>query len=131
MFKPLLPATLLASALSWPAQAAGDADLAAELASLRAEFDAKLKALQASYETRIKQLEARQAPPPAAEARGNDFNPAIGLVLQGRYAQSKPGERAITGFLPGEHAHGASRGFNLDHTELTLEIGRASCRERV
>ena len=120
MFKPLLPATLLASALSWPAQAAGDADLAAELASLRAEFDAKLKALQASYETRIKQLEARQAPPPAAEARGNDFNPAIGLVLQGRYAQSKPGERAITGFLPGEHAHGASRGFNLDHTELTL-----------
>jgi hypothetical protein len=121
MFKPTLLAAALASAFPLSALAASDTDLAAELIQLRAEFDEKLKSLQASYEARLKQLESRQAPPPvAAEARGNDFNPAIGLVLQGSYAQRKPGERTITGFLAGGHDHGGARGLKLDHTELTF-----------
>lgn len=123
MFKPTLLAAALACAL--PAHAAVDADLAA----LRAEFDQKLKDLQASYESRLKEMESRlvkavPANPPArstsSEARGNEFNPELSVILAGAYEQRKAGERHVTGFLAGGHDHGGSRGFSLDHTEVTL-----------
>ncbi len=130
MFKHSLLATALACALPVPALAVDDADLA----RLRAEFDAKLKEIQSAYETRLQAMEARLAQsapaaelaavpapaPTASAARGNDFNPEVSLVLAGSYAQRKPGERHITGFLPAGHEHAGSRGFSLDHTELTL-----------
>lgn len=130
MFKRTLLGAALACAFPLPALAATDADLAA----LRAEFDRKLMDLQVAYEARLremekqveKQMEARQAQPaPAASnasraARANDFNPEVSLILAGSYAQRKPGERHITGFLAAGHDHGGSRGFKLDHTELTL-----------
>lgn len=133
MFKHTLLAAALACALPLSALAATDADLAAELLKMRAEFDQKLKDMQTAYEARLKEMESRvtegrvaqaaaapAATPAAAEARGNDFNPALSLVLAGSYAQRKPGERHITGFLAGGHDHGGTRGFNLDHTEMTL-----------
>ncbi len=130
MFKRTLLATALACAFPLSSFAATDADLAAEMANevakLRAEFDDRLKALQADYEMRMKQMESRLAQaapvsePTPRETRGNDFNPEVSLILAGSYAQRKPGERHVTGFLAGGHDHGGSRGFNLDHTELTL-----------
>jgi len=128
MFKPTLLAAALACALPLPALAATDADLAAELLKIRAEFDQKLKEMQTAYEARLKEMEDRvtqaasapAAQPATTEARGNEFNPEISLVLAGSYAQREPGERHITGFLAGGHDHGGSRGFNLDHSELTL-----------
>ncbi len=120
MFRPTLLATAMACALPLPSLAASDADLAAEIVKLRAEFDQKLKELQVTYDARLRQLEKTPPAPVAAATRGNDFNPEIGLILQGSYAQGQPGERAITGFLAGGHEHGGSRGFKLDHTELTL-----------
>jgi hypothetical protein len=122
MFKRILLTAALACALPTSALAVTDTDLAA----LRAEFDLKLKEIQAAYEVRLKEMEARLAQPappevPASsEARGNDFNPEVSLVLAGSYAKREPGERHITGFLAGDHDHGGSRGFSLDHTELTL-----------
>ena len=123
MFKRSLLAGSLACAFPLPALAVGDADLAA----LRAEFDQKLQAIQVEYEARLKamenQMDARLAQPAAApaqrEAQANDFNPEMSLILSGNYARRQGGERHITGFLAGGHDHG-SRGFNLDHTELTL-----------
>lgn len=117
MFKRTLLAGALACAL--PAHAANDADLA----QLRAEFDQKIRELQANYEARLKALEARPAPPapdtrPAA--RNDGFNPEVSLTLQGSYAQREGGEHHLSGFLTGGHDHGGSRGFNIDHTELTL-----------
>jgi hypothetical protein len=124
MFKRTLLAAALTCALPAPALAVTDADLAA----LRAEFDQKLKDIQTAYETRLKEIESRQTKPASNAAvesasnaaKANDFNPELSLVLAGSYAQRKPGERHITGFLAGGHDHGGSRGFNLDHTELTL-----------
>lgn len=123
MFKRSILVSALACALPLPALAAGDADLAA----LRAEFDQKLQAIQAEYEARLKamenQMEARLAQPAAApaqrEAQANDFNPEMSLILSGNYARREGGERHVTGFPAGGHDHG-SRGFSLDHTELTL-----------
>lgn len=123
MFKRSILVSALACAFPIPALAVGDADLAA----LRAEFDQKLQAIQAEYEARLKamesQMEARLSQPAAAptqrEAQANDFNPEMSLILSGNYARRAGGEHHVTGFLAGGHDHG-SRGFNLDHTELTL-----------
>jgi hypothetical protein len=135
MFKRSLLAAALACTFPLPALAASDADLAAEVAKIRAEFDQKLKDMQTAYEARLKEMEGRMAQaaaaPAAAEAlpaasakagaaRGNEFNPELSLVLAGSYAQREPGERHITGFIAGGHDHGGSRGFSLDHTEMTL-----------
>lgn len=124
MFKRNLLAAALACAFPFvfpsPTLAATDADIAA----LRAEFEQKLKEIQAAYETRLQAMEARLTPstPQAvpSEARTNDFNPEVSLVLAGSYAQRKPGERHISGFPAAGHNHGGTRGFSLDHTEMTL-----------
>ncbi len=114
----LLPAALLALGAG-TAQADSSLDeLRAEIRQMRDHYETRL----AELEARLKQAEAR--PAPAAEAAaapsGNDINPEIGLVLQGSYARREGGEHHLTGYLTGGHDHGSSRGFNLDHTELTL-----------
>ena len=126
--KPMTLAVLLAAACG--AQAAGDADLAA----IRQQIDEMKK----SYEQRIATLEEKLAkatvaqPPaekPAArkETPAGDFNPEIGLTLQGQYKNMKKiDERRISGFWPaGGHDHEgipgiSTRGFSLDHSELSL-----------
>ncbi len=119
----MLRSTLMVAALAVTCPAYADADLDA----LRAE----LAAIKTAYEARIQALESRlqQAAPPAPApvavetARSNRFNPAISLILQGRYAHlDQRDERGITGFLAaGEHGHGEStRGFSLDGSELVL-----------
>lgn len=128
---------LLAAAILclWGAQvhsalAAGDA----EIAQLRTEFEAKLKALQDSYEARLRELEARldktgqqaesaqatadQATHQPASAAA--FNPEVSLILQGRFLDSKAGERRPTGFLRDAGIEAPARGFSLDDTELIL-----------
>lgn len=125
MFKPTLLAAALACALPPPALAVSDADLAAELVKLRAEFDQKLKDLQAAYEARLKEMETRRAPPaemaptPGA-SRGNDFNPELSLILQGAYARRETGERRPTGFLRDAAIGAPTRGFSLGDSELIL-----------
>lgn len=115
--------TLLAAALLtlWAGGAQADTsldELRAEIRQMREHYETRL----AELETRLKQAENRPAPVAemAAAPSGNAMNPEIGLVLQGSFAQREGGERHLTGFLTGGHDHGGSRGFSLDHTELTL-----------
>lgn len=122
--------TALAAALC--ALWAGAVQANPEIDALRAE----IRQMREVYESRLAELESRlrraEAPPgeplagtppaspsaaPVADARSM---PEISLVLQGRYAHRKAGERHVTGFLAGGHEHGGKRGFSLDHTELTL-----------
>jgi hypothetical protein len=57
----------------------------------------------------------------AAAHAQSTFNPAISLILQGRYQhQEDIAERNISGFAAGDHEHGGGRGFNLDHSELVF-----------
>lgn len=66
-----------------------------------------------------------------AMAAGNDFNPDISLILQGRYVDMDRDAGGFpAGFFPASgahddegdgHEHGAAgRGFSLDHSELIL-----------
>lgn len=94
--------------------------LRAEIRQMREAYEARL----ADLENRLKQAEARPDARPETTAPAQTLDtrsvPEISLVLQGRYAERKGGERHLSGFLAGGHAHGSSRGFSLDHTELTL-----------
>jgi len=135
-----LAAPVLALALGGliphPAQAADTP----ELQALRME----VQALRTSYERRLQALEQKLAeaqaatsagpalasaatPSPEPSSRtpvGNSFNPALGLILSGRYQRSSqdPANYRIRGFaLPeGGEAGPGQRGFSLGESELVL-----------
>ena len=119
-------ACALALLLAPGAWASSDADLD--------EIRAQIRELKSSYETRIQALEQRlreaeskaaQAPAPAPSASSSSisaFNPAVSVVLQGRYANlsQDPGAFAIRGFAPGGDIGPGRRGFSLGESELAL-----------
>lgn len=126
-----LIASAIAMAFAMPAQADNSDDIAAvrkEIEAMRQNYEARIQALEA----RLKQAEgqAGQAtakadvaePAAAPPAAANSFNPEIGLILTGRYANLKDvPNRHITGFLPlGPAAAGMNRGFSVDASELSL-----------
>jgi hypothetical protein len=53
---------------------------------------------------------------------GNEFNPAISLILDGQYSSysNDPGDYEISGFLLDEEAGLTAEGFSLDETELNI-----------
>jgi hypothetical protein len=120
----------LALALAPSAWAASDADLD--------EIRAQIRELKSSYESRIQALEQRlreaeeksaaasapvAAPAPAASSSSiSAFNPAVSVVLQGRYANlsQDPEKFAIAGFAPGGEIGPGRRGFSLGESELAM-----------
>ena len=135
---PALTVSAVAMALAWPAQAAGDADLAHDLVQIRAQ----LKEMKEAYESRIAALEQRlaQAETTAGKAEqgasqaqvaaqqagqrqsnAGAFNPETSLILSGMYTNlsQDPGLRRLQGFIPanGEKLP-AGRSFNLGESEL-------------
>ena len=127
---------LLATA---PAHASEVSELRAQLDTLKSDYQAKIQAL----ESRLAQLEAQvaaappaaaapespafaaaPAPPPASGGGGaNAFNPAISVILGGRFAQldADPTDYRIAGFMPsGDGVGPGPRGFDLGESELTL-----------
>jgi hypothetical protein len=132
-----------AAMLPMTATAADDAALAelrAEIAALKADYDGRV----ATLEARIAQLETAAAsaagpappatpvataePPPPSPAAGGGmrssaFNPAIAMILSGTYANlsQDPADYAIAGFMPsgGEIGPG-DRSFSLGESEITL-----------
>ena len=110
--------------------------LRSQLQELRQQYEVRLQALEA----RLNQAQSVQqaatqatetaepvvAPPPTASAKGNNaFNPAIGMILTGTYANlsQDPDSWALTGFRLGGDGHGVgpgSRGFSLGESEVTL-----------
>ena len=109
------------------ARAAADADLTEirkQIQSLKDDYEARIRAL----EDKLKDAEAKAAAPaPAPSAASANmglaaFNPAVSLVLQGRYANlsQDPNTFAIAGFPLGGEAGPGRRGFSLSETEMTL-----------
>ncbi len=119
-----------------PARASELGDLRAQLDALKSEYQTKIDAL----ETRVAQLEAQvasqpqpqppvveqpSAPAPSGGGAGgaNAFNPAVSVILGGRYAQldADPATYRIAGFMPaGDEVGPGRRGFDLGESELTL-----------
>src|SRR5258706_10468138 len=119
----------LALLLAPNAWAASDADLD--------EIRAQIKELKSSYETRIQALEQRLkeaeakssapavaiAPAPSSSTSSiSAFNPAVSVILQGRYANlsQNPSSFAIHGFAPGGEIGPGRRGFSLGESEIQM-----------
>jgi len=144
----LLGLSVLALAVM-PARASELSELKAELDAVKSGYQAQLSALEA----RVAQLEAQlaaassaaasatpsAAPSPAADVPApavamapsspsggggqNAFNPAVSVILGGRYAQlsEDPADYHIAGFMPaGDEVGPGPRGFTLGESELTL-----------
>ncbi len=132
MSRPALFAVALAGAVMMTnpfAYAASDA----EIAALRAE----LQTMKQAYESRIDQLENRladmesaQAEPaagasavPATASRSvgdNSFNPAISVILNGRYGSYSENESEIAGFAVGHEGERPGEGLRIDETEMNF-----------
>lgn len=135
--KLLLAATAAVLINSSPAFAASDSDLEA----LRAE----IQAMRDAYETKIEQLESKvqnlesqqnvsvQKPEPKQPTaapgapataqrtiRDTSFNPAVGVVLNGKYNNFSEKEGDIAGFAIGEEGERAEEGLGIDETELNF-----------
>lgn len=92
----------------------------------------ELQDLRQSYETRIADLEARlaqlenrrDAVPPAANSgqkiNGNEFNPSIGLILNGEYATFSRDRSELTGFAVDEEGQRGRESFSAGESELNL-----------
>src|SRR5882672_6935836 len=124
--------SLLALAAA-PARASELSELRAELDAVKSTYQSQLSALEA----RVAQLESQLAAASSAAASTaamapgapgggggqNAFNPAVSVILGGRYAQlsEDPAGYRIAGFMPaGDEVGPGPRGFTLGESELTL-----------
>lgn len=95
--------------------------LRTELESLKRDYEARISAL----EERLRQLESppqpgQSVPATATTAGSNTFNPAIGLILNGRYATFAEDDGEFSGFAPGEEGERGSEGLSIGESELNL-----------
>ncbi|MDE0335871.1 MAG: hypothetical protein OXI64_12985 [Defluviicoccus sp.] len=97
------------------------AALAAEIEALKQDYEARLKALESQLSSLKAETRGAASKPaaPARPAQDNAFNPAIGLVLDGRYASFSAEESSIPGFVIGHEAERAPEGLSLGHSEVT------------
>lgn len=133
MFKRTLMAVAIATVFSSPVHAVSDAEWSAlkeEIQKMKSVYEARISELEArvkvaeskavTAEEKATKVETQAAQVEQPKSTTSRFNPDLSLILQGKYAQMDDvDERHLTGFLPAGHGHG-ERGFNIDHTELTM-----------
>jgi hypothetical protein len=118
---------LIAAAVALALPGAGlaqDADLGKirdEIKQMKGTYEKRIDAL----EQRVKEAEAKTGKAEAAGGRSGEsaFNPAISLILQGTYANTRldPDNFEITGFVPsGGEVGPPKRSFGLAETELNF-----------
>jgi hypothetical protein len=104
-----------------------------QLQELRQQYEQRLQALEArlnqaqqSTATPSTEPAATQAAAPSLSRKGNSaFNPAIGMILTGTYANlsKDPESWELSGFNLGGNGHGqgpGKRGFSLGESEITF-----------
>ena len=126
MTRPKLAASaaLIILLMSNPALAASDADIKAlrnDIQSMKKAYESRISALEAKLskleneKSSAGQVAAAQPSTPSAK---NSFNPAIGIVMNGKYASFSSQDADIKGFgTPGEGARG-EEGLKLGESEF-------------
>ncbi|MGB1703142.1 MAG: hypothetical protein ACPHFR_08490, partial [Cycloclasticus sp.] len=135
MRTPLLAAGLaLAFLYSHPILADSDlSSLKQQLNQIKQHYEQRIQALENRLEaaeknathanSKVKQIEEtviKSSTSKPAFKNQNSFNPAISLILDGRYASfsNKPEEYELPGFALGGESGLGEEGFSLGHTEL-------------
>jgi hypothetical protein len=148
----ILTLPLIGTSLASPAAAQSGVDtLRQEMRQMRSQYDAMLDQMRRDYEARLADMERRvkaaesaasvatekaataqnaaqqaaQSPASAGTAAGsgaNAFNPAIGVVLDGKFTAygKDPGTYRIAGLPLGDDAGLDKRGFGLGESEVSL-----------
>ncbi len=119
-------ALVLASPVASAASASDVTALKKEIEQLRQSYEARIEALEARLKAVEKtateaQVAASTPPPPAPApaAAANSFNPAIGVVLDGRYRDFQRGtDGGIAGFATGDEAGRGLEGLALGESEV-------------
>jgi hypothetical protein len=120
-----------------------------EIQDMRRQYDVQLEQMRRDYETRLQEMEQRlkaaegiaasaesraaqasqaaqpQAAPAGARgaaAQASAFNPAIGVILDGKYGvfTKSPSSYRIRGFALGDTATPGDRGFAINESELNF-----------
>lgn len=73
-----------------------------------------------TLEERVQRLESASAPAPAHRVDSNAFNPAISLILDGKYTRLSrdPGTYTLPGFALGQETGPGERGLGIGESEL-------------
>ena len=99
-----------------------------QLDVLKKDYEQRIQALESRLlktESSVKavQVKSEQVSATHSTSRGNStFNPAISLILDGRYASfdNDPEDYELPGFALGGEAGLAEKGFSVGHTELIM-----------
>ena len=134
--KALIIAALSATTLnSYPVFASDDIEvLKRQLAIMKQDYEARLNALevglkQAQEKANLANAKSVQVEKAMVDAKSNgtasaknSFNPAISLVLDGRYASysNNPGSYGLAGFALGGESGLDQEGFSVGESEITL-----------
>jgi hypothetical protein len=131
------------------AQTSGVDAVRRDMQQMRQQYDAMLEQMRRDYEARLQSMEDRlksaetaatgatqkaddaqktaqkaaaAPPPPPASANANAFNPAIGVVLDGKFTSygKDPSSYRIPGFALGDEARLDPRGFALGESEVNF-----------
>ena len=99
----------------------GQAIKALEDRLLKAEKSAQ-QANDQAQKLAVKLEESQASRPVPTPARQNSFNPAISLILDGRFASidNDPEDYEIPGFALGNEAGLGEKGFSVGHSELVM-----------
>jgi hypothetical protein len=145
MFKLSIVVGALAFASAWPCMALAQGsdldEIRKQIQELKDAYESRIQGLEkrlkaaedaaANTKAAAEQTQAAQqaapaeaAPMAAPAASQSAFNPAISLILNGRYANfsQDPAQRSMTGFLSNGNTSDSlgPRGFSLGETEVTM-----------
>ena len=101
------------------------AELAEEIGALKSEYESRIRALEEQLEaleakSRVADTGAAAPAPPPRMTQDNVFNPAIGVIFDGRFARFTNDHSEIPGFQTGHEGERGADGFSLGHTEVTM-----------
>ncbi len=122
-------AALIALLSGTSALAASDKDieaLRAEIQSMKQAYESRIADLEsklAKLEKDQDQVAATKEEVPASAGRrifDNDFNPSIGVILNGKYSNFSAGSSEIAGFGVGEEGERSREGLTIDESELNF-----------
>ena len=86
------------------------------------DLESKIDKMEAASSQQPESKQAEKEPSAVAGRKvyGNEFNPSIGFILNGRYSSFSEDESEIAGYAIGEEGERSREGLALDETELNF-----------
>ena len=121
----LVAAVVVSAWHAAPVLAQDSAVIMREIHALKKDYEARITQLEAKLKTmgEAKQKQTAETAVPASDKRaifGNSFNPAIGVILNGKASSFSRETSEIAGFGVGEEGERGREGLAIDESELNF-----------